>query len=166
MDSSRSWWGAKVRRFRAHLRASVTPAERAELATWITPPQLALFASMHMADQRHGLDVVAWLRADGVASPDALLAGLLHDAGKGSTGVSPRVVYALGDRYGRWIWRIAAVLPGIRRDLQRLGTHAEASAGLAAAAGCPAQTVALIRHQDAPLDNEFGARLRLADEAN
>ena len=166
MHSSRSWWGPKVRRFRAHLRATVNPAERAELATWITPTQLALFASMHLADQRHGLDVVAWLRADGVESADALLAGLLHDAGKGSTGVWPRVAYALGDHYGQWIWRVAAVLPGFGRDLERLRTHAETSAELAAAAGCPVRTVELIRNQEAPRDPEFGARLRLADEAN
>jgi len=37
---------------------------------------------------------------------------------------------------------------------------------LAAAAGCPARTVALIRYQDAPIDQEFGELLRLADEAN
>ena len=166
MDSSRSWWGAKVRRFRAHLRATVNPAERAELATWTTPMQLALFASMHVADQRHGLDVVAWLRADGVEFRDALLAGLLHDAGKGSTGVWPRVAYALGDQYGRWVWRVAGVLPGFRRDLERLRTHAETSAELAAAAGCPGRTVELIRNQETPCDPEFGARLRLADEAN
>jgi hypothetical protein len=161
-----SWWGSKVRRFRAHLRANVAPAERTELATWISPAQLALFDSMHIADQRHGLDVVASLRAAGVDACDALLAGLVHDAGKGSTGVWPRVAYALGDHYGRWIWRLAAGLPGFGRDLERLRTHAETSANLAAAAGCPTRTVELIRHQETPLDPDFGELLRLADEAN
>ena len=83
MRSTRSWWGAKVRQFRAHLRASVTPAERAALATWTTAAQRRVFDSMHVADQRHGLDVVASLRAGGVRDPDVLVAGLLHDAGKG-----------------------------------------------------------------------------------
>ena len=32
--------------------------------------------------------------------------------------------------------------------------------------GCSDRTVALIRHQDAPTDPEFGELLRLADEAN
>ena len=166
MRSTPSWWGVKVRRFRAHVRANVAPAERSELATWVSPRQLALFNSMHVADQRHGIDVVAEMRAAGVDSRDALLAGLLHDAGKGSTGVWPRVAYALGDHYGPWIWRVAELLPGLGMDLRRLQGHAEASASLAAAAGCPERTVALIRDQGAPQDPEFGELLRLADEAN
>jgi hypothetical protein len=94
------------------------------------------------------------------------LAGLLHDAGKGQTGVWPRVAYSLGSRYGSWIWRLAAVLPGFGPALERLRTHAESSAALSAAAGCAIRTVELIRHQDAPNDPEFGELLRLADEAN
>jgi hypothetical protein len=161
-----SWWASKVRQFRTHLRARVSPEERAALATWTTAPQLALFDSMHVADRRHGLDVVASLRADGVTDPDALLAGLLHDAGKGETGVWPRVAWSLGEAYGAWVWRVSGVLPGFGPALERLRTHPEASAQLAASAGCSSRTVELIRHQDAPRDPEFGELLRLADEAN
>jgi hypothetical protein len=121
---------------------------------------------MHVADRRHGLDVVASLRAAGPPDPDLLMAGLLHDAGKGDVGVLPRIVFALGQRYGRWVWRVAAVLPGWRGAMDRLHNHAEASARLAAAAGCSPRTVELIRHQDAPEDRDAGERLRLADEAN
>ena len=166
MRSSASWWGSRARQFRAHLRASVTPGERAALAPWITPTQLALFDTMHVADRRHGLDVVASLRAEAVTEPDVLIAGLIHDAGKGDTGVGPRIAYTLGSRYGRWIWRVAAIIPGYRSALERLRTHAEISADLAAGAGCSPRTVELIRHQDAPNDPEFGELLRLADEAN
>jgi hypothetical protein len=134
--------------------------------TWTTPAQLALFDAMHVADRRHGLDVVASLRAEGVTEPDLLIAGLLHDAGKGETGVWPRVAYSLGQRYGRWIWRVAGLVPGFGPALGRLGAHAETSAAMAATAGCSARTVALIRDQDAPTDPEFGELLRLADEAN
>lgn len=161
-----SWWGSRARQFRAHLRASVTPGERAALAPWITPAQLACFDAMHVADRRHGLDVVASLRAEGVAEPDVLIAGLIHDAGKGDTGVGPRIAYTLGSRYGTWIWRVAGILPGYRSALERLRTHAETSAALAAEAGCSPRTVELIRNQDAPSDPEFGELLRLADEAN
>ena len=136
------------------------------LVPWITPAQLALFDAMHVADRRHGLDVVASLRTEGVGEQDLLLAGLLHDAGKGDTGVWPRVVYTLGSRYGAWIRQVAAVLPGFRSALERLETHAERSAVLAAAAGCSPRTVGLIRNQDSPTDPEFGELLRLADEAN
>src|SRR5687768_18522985 len=121
---------------------------------------------MHVADRRHGLDVVASLRAAGVTDDDALLAGLLHDAGKGDTGVWPRVAYTLGQAWGPWVWRLAGVLPGMLEALPRLRAHAETSARLAAAAGCSPRTVELIRNQDAPLDAEFGELLRLADEAN
>jgi len=161
-----SWWASKVRQFRSHVGARVAPSERDELATWLTEPQTALFDAMHVADRRHGLDVVATLRGDGVGEPDVLVAGLLHDAGKGSTGVGPRVAYSLGQRYGRGVWRVAGILPGWRVALWRLETHAETSAELAAAAGCSPRTVALIRDQDAPRDAEFGELLRLADDAN
>jgi hypothetical protein len=144
----------------------VTPEERAALVPSLTSAQLALFDAMHVADRRHGLDVVASLRAEGVGEPDVLVAGLLHDAAKGQTGVWPRVAYTLGSRYGSWVWRAAGVVPGFGTELERLRTHATASAVLAAQAGCTARTVDLIRNQDAPLDPEFGELLRLADEAN
>jgi hypothetical protein len=166
MVSSPSWWARKARQFRAHLLARVTPEERAALAGWTTPKEAALFDSMHVADQRHGLDVAGALRADGVTEHDVLVAGLLHDAGKGRTGLWPRVVYSLGQASGPWVWRAAGVLPGMRVPLERLRTHAETSANLAAAAGCPDRTVELIRWQDAPRDPEYGERLRVADEAN
>ena len=164
--SQTSWWASKVRQFRAHVRARVVPGERAGLATWLDPLQLALFDAMHVADRRHGLDVVATLRAEGVNETDVLVAGLLHDAGKDQTGVWSRVVYSLGQAYGSWIWRLAGIVPGVRRDLERLRDHAETSAKLAATAGCSARTVELIRHQDDPRDAEYGELLRLADEAN
>lgn len=121
---------------------------------------------MHLADRRHGLDVVVSLRAEGVTEPDALLAGLLHDAGKGDTGIWPRVAYALAHNYGQWIATVARRIPGLGAPMERLRTHASTSAELAAAAGCPPRTVDLIRYQDAPIDLEFGELLRLADEAN
>ena len=161
-----SWWAGKVRQFRSHLRASVSPAERADLAAWISPAQLALFDSMHVADRRHGLDVVASLRADGATDPDLLLAGLLHDAGKGDTGIWPRVVYSLGQRYGTWVWAASRWLPGFRPALERLRTHAETSAALALGAGCSVRAADLIRYQDDPRDPVAGERLRVADEAN
>lgn len=161
-----SWWAGKVRQFRSHLRARVSPAERADLAARISPAQLALFDSMHVADRRHGLDVVASLRADGATDPDLLLAGLLHDAGKGDTGIWPRVAYSLGQHYGTWIWAACRWLPGFGPALERLRTHAETSAALALGAGCSVRAADLIRYQDDPRDPVAGERLRVADEAN
>ena len=166
MGSSVSWWAAKVRQFRSHVRARVGPDERAALADWLTPAHLTLFDAMHVADRRHGLDVVRTLRADDVTDRDVLLAGLLHDAGKGATGVLPRVAFSLGQAYGSWVWRVTGVVPGWSDALRRLDAHAESSAALAAEAGCSPRTVELIRHQEAPVDPVAGRALQLADEAN
>jgi hypothetical protein len=178
MGSTASWWASKARQFRAHLGARVDPDERAGLVAWLTPAQLEVFDRMHVADQRHGLDVVATLRApDGAADPgadrapgapdhDLLVAGLLHDAGKGPTGVVPRVAYSLGQAYGTWIWTVSGAVPGFGAPMARLRDHAQLSAVLAEQAGCSPRTVELIRHQDAPIDLPDGRRLQLADDAN
>jgi hypothetical protein len=144
----------------------VRPGERAELATWLTPAQLDLFDGMHVADRRHGLDVTATLRLEGVGDLDVLLAGLLHDAGKGRTGVWPRVAWSLGQGWGSWVWTVSRAVPGGRGAMDRLAKHPVRSAELAQAAGCAPRTVELIRHQEAPRDPEFGELLRRADDAN
>ena len=136
------------------------------LAAWTTPSQRRLFDTMHIADQRHGLDVVAAMREAGVKDRDALAAGLLHDAGKGHIGVWPRVAYSLGQAYGPWIWRGVGVVPWMGTRLRTLHEHAELSAVLAAEAGCAPRTVELIRYQDDPRDPECGAILHRADEAS
>jgi hypothetical protein len=133
----------------------------------VSAPQLGVFDAMHAADRRHGLDVVAWLRSDGITDPDVLLAGLLHDAGKGDAGLPPRVLYALSQAYGDWIWRAARALPRMRAVMERLRDHAALSAGLAARAGCSPRTIELILRQDDPVPDDLaGQRLHLADEAS
>lgn len=133
---------------------------------WTTPAELELFDTMHVADRRHGLDVVRSLRQYGVTDRDVLVAGLLHDCGKGRTGVVPRIVWSLGQAFGPWVHRLGGLVPGLRGGLKRLRVHAQRSAALAAEAGCSPLTVDLIRHQDAPRDERYGRLLQLADEAN
>ena len=161
-----AWWRTKIRQFMSHATARVTPAEHSALSDWLTPSQLAMFDRMHVADRRHGLDVVASLRSEGVVDRDALLAGLLHDCGKGNAGLISRVVFALGQAYGDWITRAASWVPSLGAELSRLARHAETSAVLARDAGCSERTVELIRDQDQPRDPQFGLLLKLADEAN
>ena len=161
-----SWWRGKVRQFGRHLFGRVAPPERAALAEWLTPAQLALFDSMHRADQRHGLDVVRSLRAAGHDEPELLLAGLLHDAGKGQgVGLWHRVAWSLGERYGGGVTAIASRLPGFRDAFARIAVHSDRSAELALAAGCSRVTAELIRDQAAPRDRR-GTALLVADEAN
>lgn len=162
-----TWWGGKVRQTLRHLTGRVTPAERAFLDAWLTPAQLALFDRMHPADQRHGLDVVEALRAEGHTEPALLLAGLFHDASKGPhTRLVHRVVWSLGERYGARVWQLARPLPTFGPALDRMASHAVDSALLAQAAGCPDPTASLIRHQARPRDPVLGEALRVADEAS
>lgn len=163
--SRNSWLARKARQFSGHLRARVTDEERGAVTAWTTPAELALFDAMHVADRRHGLDVVATLRRAKVMDRDVLVAGLLHDCAKGDTGVWPRVAWSLGEALGPWVWRVAAHLPGWRPALERLRVHAEASADLVAAAGGSLRAVGLIRNQSAPGDDRDARLLLAADEA-
>ena len=95
---------------------------------------------------------------DGATIPPGVIDAAVE--GGGST-----VVY-VHCRGGRERSATVAWLPGFGPALERLRTHADTSAALAAAAGCSARTVELIRDQDAPTDPEYGELLRLADEAN
>jgi hypothetical protein len=163
---SLAWWLAKIRQTKRHVLAKVSARERDAVAAWLSPAELALFDGMHVADKRHGLDVVASLRAAAETDPEVLVAGLLHDAGKGDTGMIPRILHALGQARITWPAFAVGWLPGMRDSLSRLRDHAETSARLAESAGCSLRTVELIRWQDEPRDPEAGERLRLADEAN
>jgi hypothetical protein len=163
---SPAWWVTKARQAKRHLLARVPARERDAVAAWLGAPQLAVFDAMHVADRRHGLDVVAALRLAGETDPEVLVAGLLHDAGKGDAGMLPRIVHALGQAGMRWVVTVVGTWPGMRATLQRLRDHAELSARLAESAGCSPRTVELIRWQDDPRDPLAGERLRLADEAN
>jgi hypothetical protein len=161
------WWATKTRQAVRHLSGRVSAGERSDLGVRLTPEQLALFESMHRADQRHGLDVAAHLRAAGHDDPELLLAALLHDCAKGRAVHLPhRVAWSLGERYGDHVLTISARLPGFRTAFERLAVHPEASARLAREAGCSERTVELIRHQDAPTDPVAGKALKLADEAS
>ncbi len=120
---------------------------------------------MHRADRRHGLDVVRRLRDEGWSDQDVLLAGLFHDAGKGRTGLWPRVVWSLGERYGKGLRRIASHVPGFAAALHVLERHPEVSAELALRAGCSSRTAELIRRQATPSD-AAGEALHRADEAS
>lgn len=161
------WWATKSRQAVRHVGGRVSQSERTGLRAMLTPRQLALFESMHRADQRHGLDVMSHLRAAGHDDPDLMLAALLHDCAKGrSVRLQHRVAWSLGERYGDAVLHAFSLVPGFSVAFERLRVHAEASAHLALEAGCSERTAELIRHQAAPTDAGAGRALRLADEAS
>jgi hypothetical protein len=161
------WWSTKVRQTVRYVLGRVSDDERRELETWLSQPQLRLFDSMHRADQRHGLDVVARLRLEGRDDPELLQAALLHDCSKGPGVRLPhRVAWSLGERYGEGVTHAFARLPGFSAAFERLRHHADDSARLALSAGCSERTAELIRHQSDPVDPDAGVALQLADEAS
>jgi len=165
--SALRWWAGRTRQFIRYVTGRVTTAERESLRSWLTAQQLALFDSMHRADRRHGLDVVAMLRREAHTDADLLLAGLLHDSGKGrDLHVWHRVAWSLGERHGERVRNAFESLPTFRKAFATIATHAEVSADLALAAGCSERCAELIRHQAAPVDQELGVALQLADEAS
>ena len=161
------WWAGKIRRFGRYFTGRVSTREWAQLAEWLTPGQLELFETMHRADRRHGLDVVAALRSAGHDQPDLLLAGLLHDCGKGTRlRLWHRVGWSLAEHYGRAVERALIRLPGFRAAYATVRDHADRSAELARGAGVSALTAELIRNQAEPTDGALGRALLLADQAN
>ena len=167
MRSSASWWASKVRQFRAHVRARVSPAERSALATWLTAAQLAVFDGMPVADRRHGLDVVARLRIDGVSETDVLLAGLLHDAGKGpGVGLWPRVAWSLGEAWGDWVVRRRSPAAGLRPGRWTgSATTPSSRPGSPPRPDAPRARSSSSATRRSPRDPGAGAQLKRADEA-
>ena len=162
-----TWWAAKIRRFIRYFFGRVSDEERGHVRVWLSDWLRKLFEWMHRADQRHGLDVVAALRADRQTDPDLLLAGLLHDCGKGrGLHVWHRVGWSLSERYGPRMERVMLRLPGFKRAFAVIAAHAARSAELALDAGCSALTADLIRHQSEPVDDVLGRALLIADQAN
>lgn len=163
---AKPWWAARIRRTWAYSHATISAAEREELAGWLSPRQLRLFDWMHAADRRHGLNVVAELRTRDVDDVEVLLAGLFHDSGKGPrVRLVHRVSWSLGQRYGERIWSLSSHMPTFRTGLGRMRDHAARSADLAREAGCSSRTIELIRNEEAPTD-DAGRLLLAVDEAN
>ncbi len=161
------WWAAKIRRFWLYFFGRVGARERSALEGWLAPSQLRLFNSMHRADRRHGLDVLAALRADGQTDVDLFLAGLLHDCGKGrGLHLWHRVGWSLSERFGRRLERLLLRLPGFHEGFATIAAHASRSAELALEAGCSQMTADLIRNQAEPVDDVLGRALLVADQAN
>ncbi len=179
----------RVRQFFRAVGACLAPldeAERAEVYAVLPERARPLFDAMPRNDQRHGLEVLRALRLRGygeaAAQPMAALlqAALLHDAAKAEGGITllHRVAIVLLKAFRpHWLagWRGRAAPPhgDLRYPFWMHVNHPALGAQLAAEAGCPPQTVNLIRRHQDPIvatgersgDNDLAA-LQAADDDN
>lgn len=157
----------RVAQFVNHVRARVSPDEEAFVRRALPAKAVTLFASMPVADRRHGLDVAEHLLAAGHRDPDLIAAALLHDAAKGRrlrlwhrvVGVlleaaAPRLLFRLASPRSR-SWRYA---------FHVYLHHAPMSAEAARAAGCSDRCGAFIRGISPEMSLQ--AALLAADEAS
>ena len=172
----------RVRQFLRHTLARGASVDLGPAEGVLSGEALALFRRMSPGDQRHGLDVLARLRAQGAVVDDLAVAALLHDAGKALAGRAPlwRAVMVLLGRRGRGaLRRLASARPASwRYPLYVSLHHAALGADLCRQAGCSPTVVRLVRLHDAEpealvdgvaAEPEFGrhlAALRAADDAS
>ena len=168
-------WRYRLWQFGERLRASVCGVDERPAAAVLSPSALRLFRRMSPGDRQHALQVLERLRAEGQWPNSVEQAALLHDVGKSGarlTLVHRAVVVLLPRLSPRALERLAgAGTPSWRHPLYVQLHHAELGAALCAEAGCPPETVALVRsHQSdecVALEPEWraaGAALHRADE--
>ncbi len=163
---SRAWH--RIRQLFGALWPRVTAAQRADAYRCLTPAERALFETMTLRDQEHGIVVLGRVRrATAGDDPQLFAAALLHDCGKGHVTLWQRVAYVILHALapglaGRASSQLGA---GWRRAFWRLRYHPDIGARLAADAGADPDVVRLIRGQDAPSSDPRLALLQAADDA-
>jgi hypothetical protein len=166
--------------------AWVTDDERALVGTVLTTlPQQALFDRMPAADQRHAVDLLCALRAEGHDHPALMQAALLHDVAKSGAGITVfhRVAVVLLQAFRpSWLARLARDAEAghfgwggnlWQRPFARYIEHPAIGACWAEEAGCLPMAVSLIRRHQSPvspsgetLEDQLLRLLQAADENN
>ncbi len=165
------------------IRARLTHDERTLVESVLrTPPQQALFDRMPAIDQRHAVDLLNTLRAQGHHHPALMQAALLHDVAKSGAGITifHRIAVVLLQAFRpTWLVQLASDaeggLPGLwRRPFARYLDHPAIGAGWAEAAGCLPMAVSIIRRHQSPvssslldtLEDQLLMLLQAADDQN
>ncbi len=178
-QESRSTPYYRVIQFVWALRASLWPTNPSEARAVLPGPLFALFQKMSRAERAHSLRVMRWLQERAATQPELLQAALLHDVGKtrfplrlwerAAIVLARRLVPALALRWSQGA--TLGVPRGWKRPFVPGARHAEWGAEMAAEAGAPPLTAALIRrHPGAPSTHppltEDDRLLRLLQEAD
>lgn len=162
----------RVRQFCHALTAPFTRNEVvAEVRQVLSLEQQVLFAEMRAVDRRHAYSVYRTLQASGPHPRDLFLAALLHDVGKTAipSSLLVRVARVLLEKLAPGLLEGSDEGTGLLRHVTTYIEHAEAGAEMAACAGCPPLTVALIRRHHEPLgaiESEDDRLLALLQEAD
>ncbi len=135
----------------------LTTAALAEVTAVLTPNEQQLFRRLSANDQWHSVRVLRLVQAAGGKEPALQKAALLHDVGKTEVRLTlvDRMVIVLGGVL--WPGKVADwgndAARGWRRPFVVKAQHPAWGAEMAAAVGCDALTVSLIRrHQDTLAD--------------
>jgi HD domain len=157
----------RARQFFGALRPRVAPEQRADAYRYLDGPQRAVFESMMLRDQQHGIDVYRRVAA---AAPDdraLLAAALLHDCGKGRVALWQRVAHVLlGATAPSLRARIASQRGAAwRQAFWRLLHHPELGADMVAQTAADPDTIRMIREQDTAAPDQRLALLQAADDA-
>jgi hypothetical protein len=158
----------RMAQFFGALRPRVSDEDRAEACQYLDRPLQAIFESMTLRDQQHGIAVYQRVR-EACSEQDQILfaASLLHDCGKGQVRLWHRVAYVLVAAGSPWLLLRIVSPDGAawRQALWRLHYHPRLGAELVEAAGGHADVVRMIREQDAVTADVRLALLQAADEA-
>ena len=146
----------RLRQFWLSLSGKPGAAQMERAQALLSAQEFALFRRLQPGEQVHSLQILFELEQHGQIHPSLLAAALLHDAGKIRYPLQPweRALIVLAAAV--FPWRAHAwgednwEPPGWRKPFVVARQHAAWGAELAAQAGSPALTVALIRrHQEA-----------------
>jgi hypothetical protein len=158
----------RARQFFGALRPHVAPTERAGVYSYLGEQQRAVFESMMLRDQQHGIEVYRRVRAATPGDdPPLFAAALLHDCGKGRVALWQRVAHVLLGFFPPPLRRRIASERGggWRQAFWRLQHHPEIGADMVARTGADPDTIRMIREQDAASPDQRLALLQAADEA-
>jgi hypothetical protein len=150
----------RIRQFWRAWRARPAPADLEHACRLLSPAEYALFLRLQPGEQAHSLHVLAQLEQRGDDDPNLLAAALLHDVGKiryplhlWERALIVLAHWLLPRQSRRWGQVPSSMATGWHKAFLVAEHHPAWGAELAAQAGSPERTIALIRRHQQPVDS-------------